>query len=74
MHLAIFFDAAAVAGDAALLAGRAALRATRCLADNDAFLARFAAAADQFSESAAGGRGWPRCAGVAPRRRPRCST
>jgi len=48
MRLAIFFDAAAVAGDKALL------EATRdhlddIFAGNDAFLARFASAVDQFS-------------------------
>lgn len=49
MHLAIFFDAAAVAGDATLLAdARAHLR--QLLSGSDAFLARFAAAADQFDE------------------------
>ena len=49
LHLAIFFDAVAVAGDAALLAdARAFLDAM--LAGSDAFLARFAAAADQFDE------------------------
>jgi CBS domain-containing protein len=49
MHLAIFFDAAAVAGDASLLAeARAYL--DRILTGQDAFLARFAAAADQFQE------------------------
>ena len=49
MRLAIFFDAACVAGDARLLeAARQHLQ--NILVDNDAFLARFAAAADQFSE------------------------
>ena len=49
MHLAIFFDAVAVAGDARLLdAAREHL--DRILAGSDAFLARFAAAADQFDE------------------------
>jgi CBS domain-containing protein len=49
MRLAIFVDAAVVAGDAALLASaRAHLR--RVTTDSDAFLARFAAAADQFAE------------------------
>lgn len=49
MHLAIFFDAAAVAGDESLLAdARAHLR--QLLAGSDAFFARFAAAADQFDE------------------------
>jgi CBS domain-containing protein len=53
MHLAIFFDAAAVAGDASLLdEARAHLAAI--FNGNDAFLARFAAAADQFHEP----RGW----------------
>jgi CBS domain-containing protein len=49
MHLAIFFDAAPVAGDATLLQ---ALRQhlDRILSGGDAFLARFAAAADQFDE------------------------
>jgi CBS domain-containing protein len=49
MNLAIFFDAAAVAGDATLLQG---LRQylDRILTGGDAFLARFAAAADQFDE------------------------
>lgn len=49
MHLAIFFDAAAVAGDATLLE-QAREYLTAVLSDNDAFLARFAAAADQFPE------------------------
>ncbi len=49
MNLAIFFDAAAVAGDESLLA------ATRdhldqLLTDNERFLSGFAAAADQFAE------------------------
>jgi CBS domain-containing protein len=49
MHLAIFFDAAAVAGDTALLDdARAYLDAI--FSHHDAFLARFAAAADQFHE------------------------
>lgn len=49
MNLAIFFDAAPVAGDASLLQG---LREylDRILAGGDAFMARFAAAADQFDE------------------------
>ena len=49
MQLAIFLDAAPVAGDAALLE---ALRAhlEQILAGGDAFYARFAAAADQFEE------------------------
>lgn len=49
MHLAIFFDAQAVAGDASLLR-EARAHLFRILAGGDAFLARFAAAADQFSE------------------------
>jgi CBS domain-containing protein len=49
MHLAIFFDAAAVAGDAALLQ-EARAHLERMLGGQDAFLARFAAAADQFQE------------------------
>ena len=49
LRLAIFFDAAAVAGNAQLLRGvREHLDAI--LAGSDAFLARFAAAADQFDE------------------------
>jgi CBS domain-containing protein len=47
MHLAIFFDAAGVAGDASLLDGlRSHLDAV--VGASDAFIARFAAAADQF--------------------------
>jgi CBS domain-containing protein len=49
MHLAIFFDAARVAGDAALLVGLKD-HLDRVVSDSDAFLARFAAAADQFEE------------------------
>ena len=49
MHLAIFFDAAAVAGDATLLQ-EAREHLVRILGGQDAFLARFAAAADQFQE------------------------
>ncbi len=49
LRLAIFFDAAAVAGDGRLLqAAREHL--DRILVGSDAFLARFAAAADQFEE------------------------
>ena len=56
MHLAIFFDAVAVAGDAALL--QAARRhLDTVLAGGDAFLARFARAADQFAEP---GNWWTR--------------
>ena len=47
MHLAIFFDAAAVAGDAALLADVQEHMA-RVATASDAFIARFGAAADQF--------------------------
>ena len=49
MQLAIFFDAAAVAGDATLLQ-QVREHLERILAGGDAFLARFAAAADQFDE------------------------
>ena len=49
MNLAIFLDASAVAGDAALLR-QARGFVDEFLADNDIFLARFARAADQFSE------------------------
>ncbi len=56
MNLAIFFDAATVAGDDALLqAARNHLDAI--LAGQDSYLARFAAAADQFSEA---GSWWSR--------------
>ncbi len=50
MHMAIFFDAARVAGDASLLADARAYL-DRILSGQDALLARFAAAADQFQES-----------------------
>ena len=53
MHLAIFMDAAAVAGDAGLL-HKARQFAFEILPGNDAFLARFAAAADQFDEPSVG--------------------
>ncbi len=56
MHLAIFFDAVAVAGDADVLQ-EARRYLDGILADNDAFLARFAAAIDQFTEPA---RWWTR--------------
>ncbi len=49
MHLAIFFDAAAVAGDASLLQ-EARAHLDRILSGQDQYLARFAAAADQFQE------------------------
>lgn len=56
MNLAIFFDAAAVAGDGSLLqAARAHLDGL--VLDNAAFLARFAAPADQFAEP---GNWWTR--------------
>jgi CBS domain-containing protein len=48
MHLAIFFDAAVVAGDASLL-HELERHLDRVVSDSDAFLARFAAAADQFN-------------------------
>jgi CBS domain-containing protein len=54
MRLAIFFDATAVAGDASLLAA-ARDHLDAIFAGNDAFLARFASAVDQFS---AGGGWW----------------
>jgi CBS domain-containing protein len=49
MHLAIFFDAAAVAGDTTLLQ-EAKLHLDEVLNGQDTWLARFAAAADQFQE------------------------
>jgi CBS domain-containing protein len=49
MHLAIFLDAAPVAGDAALLQ-QARSFVQQHVVDNDAFFARFARAADQFNE------------------------
>ena len=49
MRLAIFVDAQAVAGDASLL-DEAFAHLDRLLTDNDAFLARFARAADQFGD------------------------
>jgi len=59
MNLAIFLDAAAVAGDAGLLQ-QARRFVDEALADNDAYLARFASAADQFAEPAGW---WARLAG-----------
>jgi len=56
MHLAIFLDAVAVAGDAALLQSARQYLDT-ILAGGDAFLARFARAADQFAEP---GNWWTR--------------
>ena len=49
MNLAIFFDAAAVAGDEGLLA-EARKHLDTLLAGQDQYLARFAAPADQFAE------------------------
>ena len=49
MHLAIFFDAACVAGDAGLLQ-QARAHLDHILSGQDTYLARFAAAADQFQE------------------------
>ena len=49
MNLAIFVDAAAVAGDAGLLQ-QARRFVEDSLVDDDVFFARFASAADQFSE------------------------
>ncbi len=49
MHLAIFFDAACVAGDASLLQD-ARSHLDRILSGQDQYLARFAKAADQFQE------------------------
>ena len=49
MHLAIFFDAACVAGDATLLL-EARAHLEKVLSGKDQYLARFAAAADQFHE------------------------
>ena len=63
MHLAIFMDAAAVAGDAELLQqARQAMH--EFLPDNDVFLARFASAADQFDEP---GPWWARLTGARAR-------
>jgi CBS domain-containing protein len=60
MNLAIFLDAAAVAGDADLLAeAQAYLR--RLVAGSDAFYARFAAAIEQFGGE---GRWWRRIPGL----------
>jgi len=59
MRLAIFLDAATVAGDPALLA-EARADVTELLAGNEPFMARFAAAADQFREDA----GWWRRLGL----------
>jgi CBS domain-containing protein len=58
LQLAIFFDAAAVAGDGTLLAA-ARDHLDALLAGQDQYLARFAAAADQFQEP---GNFWTRLA------------
>ena len=60
MNLAIFLDAAAVAGDADLLLG-ARHFVDEFLVDDNAFFARFATAANQFSEPASW---WARLAGL----------
>ena len=57
MNLAIFLDAAAVAGDAGLLQ-QARRFVDEFLVDNDAFFARFASAVDQFSEPSAWWSSW----------------
>jgi CBS domain-containing protein len=56
LNLAIFLDAVAVAGDASLLV-EARVHLDLILAGSDAYLARFAHAADQFNE---GGGWWAR--------------
>ncbi|MDH4059664.1 MAG: DUF294 nucleotidyltransferase-like domain-containing protein [Aquincola sp.] len=61
MHLAIFFDATAVAGDASLLAAVQA-QVDRVVGTSDAFVARFGAAADQFHAPA---RWWAHLTGSA---------
>jgi CBS domain-containing protein len=66
MNLAIFLDAAAVAGDAGLLQD-ARRFVDEALADHDAYLARFASAADQFAEPAGW---WARLAGLGGRDEP----
>jgi CBS domain-containing protein len=53
LNLAIFLDAAAVAGDAALLS-QAHRFVDEFVVDNDAFFARFASAADQFAPPSTG--------------------
>ena len=60
MRLAIFMDAAAVAGDAVLLQ-QARQFVHDILPDNQAFLARFASAIEQFQEPASGW--WARLTG-----------
>jgi len=66
MHLAIFFDAAAKAGDASLLAA-AREHLEHIAGGADIFLARFAAAADQFHEP---GHWWDRFVGTSRDERP----
>jgi CBS domain-containing protein len=56
MHLAIFLDAVAVAGDKSLLLD-ARNHLDRILTGSDVFLARFAAAVEQFGETSTGGPG-----------------
>jgi CBS domain-containing protein len=63
MNLAIFVDAAAVAGDAALLQ-QARHFVDEFLVDNDAFFARFASATEQFNEPSGW---WARLAGLRDR-------
>ena len=60
MHLAIFLDAAAVAGDAGLLREARAI-VDRILVGDDVFFARFASAADQFDEPSGW---WARLSGL----------
>lgn len=67
MNLAIFLDAAAVAGDAALLQ-QARQFVDAFLVDNDAFFARFANAAEQIGD---GDGWWARLAGRRDRDEPR---
>ena len=69
MNLAIFLDAAAVAGDATLLQ-QARHFVDEFLVDNDAFFARFASAADQFAEPAGW---WARLAALRGRAEPEAS-
>jgi CBS domain-containing protein len=66
MNLAIFLDAATVAGDATLLQ-QARHFVDEFLVDNDAFFARFASAADQFVDSASW---WARLAALRGRTEP----
>lgn len=66
MNLAIFLDAAAVAGDVTLLQ-QARHFVDEFLVDNDAFFARFASAVDQFAEPA---HWWGRLAALRGRTEP----